>query len=77
MHGYADDTRVYLSIWDLTNSDSVSRECLGLEKCLADIHCWISANMLQLNIEKTEVLVVGTSSKLKSLDQDSLTVAGT
>ena len=76
VHGYADDTQVYLSIMDLTNSDSVRCECLGLEKCLADIHCWMSANMLKPNAEKTEVLVVGTSSKLKSLDLDSLTVAG-
>ena len=76
MHGYADDTQVYLSISDLTNSDSVRRECLGLEKCLADIHCWMSANMLRLNAEKTEVLVVGKWSKLKSLNLDSLTVAG-
>ena len=76
VHGYADDTQVYLSISDPTNSDTVRRECLGLEKCLADIHCWMSANMLKLNAEKTKELVVGTSSKLKSLDLDSLTVAG-
>ena len=75
MHGYADDTQI-LSISDTTNFDSVRRECLGLEKCLADNHCWMSANRLKLKAEKTEVLVVGTSSKLKSLDLDSLTVAG-
>ena len=76
VHGYADNTQVYLTISDPTNSDSVRCECLGLEKCLANIHCWMSANMLKLNTEKTEVLVVGTLSKLKSLDVDSLNVGG-
>ena len=48
VHGYADDTQVYLSISDPANPDTTRQECTRLESCLTDIHLWMSANKLKL-----------------------------
>ncbi len=52
-HCYADDTQLYLSFHpdDLTIAACISA-------CLADISCWIKDHHLQLNLAKTELLVV-------------------
>ena len=76
MHGYADDTQVYLSISDPANLDTTQQECTRLESCLTDIHLWMSANKLKLNSDKTEVLVVGTERKLISLNLTAISMAG-
>ena len=38
VHGYADDTQVYLSISDPANPDTTRQECTRLESCLTEIH---------------------------------------
>ena len=76
MHGYADDTQVYLSIFDPANPDTTRQECTRLESCLTDIHLWMSANKLKLNTDKTEVLVVGTERKLSSFNLTAISMAG-
>ena len=76
VHGYADDTQVYLSISDPANPDTTRQECTRLESCLTDIHLWMSANKLKLNTDKTEVLVVGTERKLSSFNLTAISVAG-
>ncbi len=50
---YADDTQLYLSFHpdDLTIAARISA-------CLADISCWMKDHQLQLNLVKTELLVV-------------------
>ena len=76
VHGYADDTQVYLSISDPANPDTTRQECTRLESCLTDIHLWMSANKLKLNTDKTEVLVVGTEHKLSSFNLTAISMAG-
>ena len=76
VHGYADDTQVYLSISDPANLDTMRQECTRLESCLSDIHLWMSANKLKLNTDMTEVLVVGTERKLSSFNLTAISVAG-
>ena len=53
-HCYADDTQVYMAIMPKTTWSDVAKK---LEACLADISTWMSANMLKLNEEKTEIII--------------------
>ncbi len=55
-HCYADDTQLYLSFHpdDLTIATHISA-------CLADISCWMKDHHLQLNLAKTELLVVSAN----------------
>ena len=67
VHGYADDTQVYLSISDPANLDTTRPECTRLESCLTDIHLWMSAN---------KVLVVGTECKLSYFILTAISMGG-
>ena len=51
---YADDTQVYKS-FDL---DDCLSSILCVEKCVSDIKTWMTSNKLQMNEDKTEVLLV-------------------
>ena len=51
---YADDTQVY-KLFDL--GDFLS-STLCLEKCVSDVKAWMTSNKLQMNEDKTDVLLV-------------------
>ena len=52
-HIYADDSQLYITI---TPSDDISRLTANIERCVRDVNCWMSENMLKLNESKTEVI---------------------
>lgn len=53
-HCYADDTQLYLPL------NTSNPNCLAsLKACLADLQNWMSANFLQLNSNKSEILLFG------------------
>ncbi len=56
---YADDTQLYFSFHpdDLTIAARIS-------ECVADISCWMKDHHLQLNLAKTELLVVSAQFNL-------------
>ena len=53
-HSYADDTQLYISV-EPDDYSAVNR----LMECIADVNVWMAQNFLQLNQDKTEVLVIG------------------
>lgn len=57
-HPYADDTQLYLSF-----NPNDFNHLNTLRNCINDITCWMSQNFLQLNLNKTEVLIVGPGSE--------------
>ena len=51
---YADDTQLYLAIEPSNVSDIV----FSLENCIKDVKSWMLENKLQLNDDKTEVMLI-------------------
>ena len=56
IHGYADDTHLYLH----GRPDDITSTIDRLESCIADVGQWMSANRLNLNTEKAELLWAGS-----------------
>jgi hypothetical protein len=57
VHLYADDTQLYLP-FDLSSPESASAAMLKMEHCIADTMAWMQLNKLQLNSDKTELLII-------------------
>ncbi len=66
-HLYADDTQLYSSF----KASNVNASLTAMSDCASDINEWMIANKLKMNTDKTEVMLCGTSSKLKSINVDS------
>ena len=60
-HLYADDTQLYMSFQPI-NAESLPLAISNIQNCVIDIKCWITAIMLQRNMDKTEVLVLMNKS---------------
>ena len=56
LHAFDDDIQVYLHC-RRTDTTSAAAQ---LERCIADVGHWMSANRLKLNTDKTELLWVGS-----------------
>uniref|UniRef100_H2MGD2 VWFA domain-containing protein n=1 Tax=Oryzias latipes TaxID=8090 RepID=H2MGD2_ORYLA len=57
-HSYADDTQLYIAM-----SPDDTKPIEALFKCILDVKLWMANNFLQLNQEKTEILVIGPEAK--------------
>ncbi len=53
-HFYADDTQLYLFF-----KPNDSFQINALNDCITDIKCWMVQKFLQLNIDKTKVIITG------------------
>ena len=59
---YADDTQLYIYMLQHTRYNM----CIAkLEKCMDEIEKWMVVNKLQLNGEKTDFVITGSTSLLK------------
>uniref|UniRef100_A0A669CX68 Reverse transcriptase domain-containing protein n=1 Tax=Oreochromis niloticus TaxID=8128 RepID=A0A669CX68_ORENI len=61
-HSYADDTQLYISV-----SPDDTRPMDALFNCILDIKSWMAENFLQLNQDKTEVLIIGPEAQREKL----------
>uniref|UniRef100_A0A4W3GD16 Reverse transcriptase domain-containing protein n=1 Tax=Callorhinchus milii TaxID=7868 RepID=A0A4W3GD16_CALMI len=68
---YADDTQLYLSASTLD-----SRTTDILMDCLSDIKSWMRANFLQLNVSKTEGLLIGSRQHVSTSGTCSISIHG-
>ena len=75
-HCYADDTQLYLPFDPCSPSGLLSAKH-KLEQCLGDVAAWMGHNYLQLNSDKTEIIVLSTRPGLQSLSLEPVRVVGT
>ncbi|MDG2555425.1 reverse transcriptase domain-containing protein, partial [Vibrio parahaemolyticus] len=73
-HTYADDTQLYITV----SPDDYSPLYL-LNKCIDEINTWMCQNFLQLNTEKTEIVVFGPKEQrsIVSAHLDAMTLKPT
>ncbi|GFS02931.1 reverse transcriptase [Elysia marginata] len=63
-HIYADDSQLYR----LTQVNDISVVIQSLNECVIDVSEWMAANKLKLNEEKTDIIIIGTESKLRNIE---------
>ena len=68
LESYADDTQVYLSVPASDAPLAVSR----LTDCINKIEHWMGCNRLRLNVDKTQVIWMGTRQQLEKIEVDEL-----
>ena len=70
-HQYADDTQLCLSM----RADNTAAGLAVLAACTADVRQWYMQNDLQLNLDKSEALVIGTTNQLHATTSPVTTVS--
>ena len=66
-HLYADDQQIHLSFKPCIIGSH--EQCIKrLEDCIAEIHEWMTLNLLKLNDNKTEFILFGTRQQLSKLN---------
>ena len=72
-HLFADDTQLHKS----SSLERFVKLLLDIQSCAESVRGWMACNLLRMNDDKTEIMLVGTKAKLKSVPQtSSLTVSG-
>ena len=57
-HLYEDHTKIYVSL----TTPYICRSLNQLSHCLQDVSLWMKNSKLKLNADKTEFLIIGTST---------------
>ena len=76
MHGYADDTQLYLTFSSARDPEALKRDCRRVEICISEVHTWMTANRLKLNPDKTVAMLVGSPRLLAHISIPLLSIAG-
>ena len=73
-HQYADDTQLHLAM----RADNTPAGLSVLAECTTEVRQWYLQNGLQLNPDKSEALIVGTTNQLRAVTSSvsSVSVAG-
>ena len=70
---YADDTQLYVA-FDLSRENSLTLAIEKLKNCIGEISQWMSTNKLELNKEKTEVVIFKTPHFKGKLSPDRISL---
>jgi len=71
-HQYADDTQLYFAV----KSSSDTENLANMEQCSSSLQDWFINNGMMLNPDKSEVLLIGSKTQLRSFaDNFSLRIA--
>ena len=73
VHGYADDTQLYLAFKPGCVS-STEDAVAAMEGCANEIRAWMLCDKLKINDDKTEFVIIGTRQQLSKVHVDSLAV---
>ena len=69
-HMYADDTQLYMS----AKPSDTTKLIMNVQSCIEAVKAWMAPNKLKMNDDKTEMMPVATSQKLRSLDADHVCI---
>ena len=69
-HRYADDTELSQS----AQPDEFFSFQTDIQTCIEDVLCWMNSNKLMLSTDKTQVMGIGTSSRLSRVDGNSANI---
>ena len=61
IHSFADDTNIYLGFEPIENYTDAKNK---LSDCVKLVQSYMAKNFLKLNVDKTQILVCGTSTQL-------------
>ena len=70
MHQYADDTQLYLAFDFKKQEEAMAK----MEACVNDIRLWMKLNKLQLNEDKTELLVIAPARQAHKVRINSIKI---
>jgi hypothetical protein len=68
-HFFADDSQLYNS----THPSSIPNLVSDIANCIENVAAWIKSNKLKMNDDKTEILILGTKTKLQQTNTQSMT----
>ncbi|MCH1596002.1 MAG: reverse transcriptase family protein [Flavobacteriaceae bacterium] len=70
---YADDTQLYIPF--CPKSETETREAVSrMEACIAHISSWMRENKLQLNQEKTELVIISSKNAYQDINISSINI---
>ena len=74
--GYADDTQLYRSL-NPNSADDQAQGFQEMDKCISDLHDWMTSSKLKMNDDKTECMLIGTRQQLTKLSINHISVGDT
>ena len=65
-----DDTQLYSAF----KSNEIDNAISDISSCTSDISNWRKQNKLKMNSDKTEIMLCGSTQKLKNIDIESVII---
>ena len=73
VHGYADDTQLYLS-FSPSKSSNMESAIEAMTNCIEDVRHWMISDRLMINDDKTEFMIIGTRQQLAKVEINNISV---